>query len=154
MWTVTVTRTLSAPPERVFTLLTDLDGAVGRIRAIKRLEKLVPGPTRVGTRWRETRVMFGREASEEMWVTKFEPPKRFEAQAESHGCRYLSVYELLPDGPGRTRLTLTFGGEALSFGAKLMTPLARMFMGSVRKCLDEDFDDLEKAAAGAAPVAT
>ena len=150
MQALTVTRTLSAPPERAFELVTDLDGAAGRVRAIKRIEKLVPGPTRVRTRWRETRVMFGREATEEMWVTGFEPCRRFEARAESHGCRYHSVYEFAPEGPGRTRVTLTFGAEPVSFGAKLMAPVAKMFMGSLRKCVEQDFDDLERAATGAA----
>jgi carbon monoxide dehydrogenase subunit G len=149
MPSVTITRTLPAPPERVFELLTDLDRACERIRAITKLEKLVPGPTRVGTRWRETRVMFGKEATEVMWVTVLEPPRRFETEAESHGCRYHTVYTLAPEGAGSTQVTFTFEAEARSLGAKLMAPLFLVFMGQVRKALDADFDDLERAAAGA-----
>ena len=63
-----VSTVISASPERVFALFTDLAHAPDNIRAIKKLELLTPGPMCMGTRFRETRVMFGKEATEEMEV--------------------------------------------------------------------------------------
>ena len=148
-----VTRTLSAPPDRVFAILTDLDGAAENVRAIVRLEKLTPGPTRVGTRWRETRKMFGREASVVMEFKRLDPPRRIEVTAGKPGCAYLSVFELVPDGAGRTRVTMTFSAEATGVMAWLMKPLGAMLKGTMRKAMEADFDDFERVAAGAAATA-
>jgi carbon monoxide dehydrogenase subunit G len=142
---MTVTRPVAAPPERVFAVLVDLDGAPGRIRGIKRIEKLVDGPTRVGTRWKETRVMFGREATEEMRVTALEPPRRMELDAESCGCRYTSAFELAPEGGG-TRLTFRFHAQPVSLAAKLMSPLAGLMSGTMRRCIEQDVEDIARAA--------
>jgi len=146
----TVTRTLSAPPDRVYALLTDLDGAAGRVRAILRLEKLTPGPVRVGTRWRETRKMFGREASAEMEMKRLDPPRRIEVICEDDGCTYHAVYELQPEGAGRTRVTRTFTAEATGIRKWLMKPMGALMQGTMRKCIEADFDDLERAATEAA----
>ncbi len=146
MKSLTVSRLLPAPPERVFALLTDLDGAPGRIRGIKRIEKLVPGPVRVGTRWKETRVMLGREATETMEVTALEPGRRMEVGAQSCGMRYRTVFEVAREGAG-TRVSVTFSGEPVTLVAKLMAPLSGMMMGPVRKCVEADLADIEKAAA-------
>jgi uncharacterized protein YndB with AHSA1/START domain len=149
----TVTRTLSAPPDRVYAMLTDLEGTAGQMRAILRFEKLTPGPTRVGTRWRETRKMFGREASAEMEIKRLEPPRRIEKACEEQGCAYLTVFELQPDGAGRTRVTLTFTAEATGVMGWLMKPMGALLKGTMRKVIEADFDDLERVATGAAAPA-
>ena len=63
---ITASLRIEAPVSTVFALATDLDGWAGRIKAITRIEKLTPGPVRVGTRFKETRKMFGKEATETM----------------------------------------------------------------------------------------
>ncbi|MBM3986179.1 MAG: SRPBCC family protein [Planctomycetes bacterium] len=144
---LTVSRSVPAPPERVFALLTDLDGAPGRIRNIRSVEKLVPGPLRVGTRWKETRLMFGREASEVMEALALEPGRRMEVGAESCGMRYRTVLEVAREGAG-TRVSMTFSGQPVTLAARLMAPLAGLMAGKLRQCLEEDLEDIGKAAAG------
>jgi uncharacterized protein YndB with AHSA1/START domain len=147
MKSLSVSRLLPAPPERVFALITDLDGAPGRIRGIRSIEKLVPGPLRVGTRWKETRVMFGREHTETLEVTALQPGRLMEVGCESCGVRYRSTFELAREGAG-TRVTITMGGEPLTLAAKLMAPMAGLMMGGLRKCLEDDLADIGKAAGG------
>ena len=79
--------TVAAPPERMFAIFTDLEGAPGRIRGIKKVELLTPGPVRVGTKWRETRVFGKREATEVLEVTEFVPGRTFSVGSSSCGCR-------------------------------------------------------------------
>ncbi|MFY0521668.1 hypothetical protein ACN28I_00080 [Archangium gephyra] len=55
---------MAASPERVFSALKDLDAASKWMPNLVGIEKLSPGKFGVGTKWRETRRMFGREASE------------------------------------------------------------------------------------------
>ena len=71
---IVVSVDIDVPIDRVFSIATDLQNAPERIGGITKLEVLTDGPFGLGTRWRETRVMFGREATEVMWVTAFDPP--------------------------------------------------------------------------------
>jgi hypothetical protein len=58
-------------------VFTDLDGAAERVDGIQKLEKLTDGPVGLGTRFRETRRMFRKEAAEEMEFTAFEPGRSY-----------------------------------------------------------------------------
>lgn len=71
--TVVVERVIRASPERVWEALTDLQGTERVLSGVERIEVLTEGGFAVGTRWRETRRMLGREATEEMYVTASEP---------------------------------------------------------------------------------
>src|SRR5262245_47411041 len=145
MATVTVTKRIEAPVETVFALASDLEGAPGRIKGIKKIEMLTPGKVGVGTRFKETRVMFGKEATETMEFSAFEPDRRYELVADSCGCLYRSEFRFEPDGTG-TLVTATFAAEARTFFAKLFKPLAWLMRGMMTKCLNQDLDDLKAAA--------
>ena len=68
---------IAAPPDVVFATMADIARWPEFIGGIERVELLTDGPVRVGTRFRETRTMFGRSASEEMTVAELAPPHRF-----------------------------------------------------------------------------
>ena len=114
-----VSTVISASPERVFALFTDLAHAPDNIRAIKKLELLTPGPMCMGTRFRETRVMFGKEATEEMEVIELDPGRSYAVTASSCGTRYLTRFSFQPVPEG-TRVDLRFEATPVSFFAKLM----------------------------------
>ncbi|EYR62021.1 carbon monoxide dehydrogenase [Actinotalea ferrariae CF5-4] len=147
MQQVEVTRHVAAPPERVWALATDLAGAPRVLSGVQRVEVLTPGPFAVGTRWRETRTMFGKEATEEMAVTAVEPQRSYTVEAESSGARYVSTFAFHPSPDGGTAVVLTFGAQATTGVAKVMAvltgPLARR---SVEKALRGDLEDLARAA--------
>lgn len=137
---------VNAPPERVFAEASDLRGAERRVRAIKRLEVLTDGPIGVGTRFRETREMFGREATEEMEITAFSPGESYAVAAESHGCRYRSVVTVAPEGEG-SRLSITFAGEPQTLGAKILAALtAPLMRKQCEKAFVQDLEDIRRAA--------
>ncbi|MDV8008132.1 hypothetical protein [Rhodococcus sp. IEGM 1318] len=62
-----------------------------------RIERLAGEGYAVGTKWRETRKMMGKEATEDMWVTEVEAPSRTVVKANSHGMNYTSGFTLKPD---------------------------------------------------------
>lgn len=147
---LTVSQPIAAPPERVFALATDLAGAAERITGIDSVELLSgEGPFGVGTRWRETRTLMGREATEEMWVTAFEPGRSYTAEAESNGCHYVTTLTCASAGDG-TLASIRFRGEPTSLGSRvmltLMAPLTWWMTKMVRRCLEEDLADLRAAA--------
>lgn len=145
MYGLKVTERIAASPERVFGLATDLAGAPQRVEGIDSVELLTDGPFGVGTRWRETRTMMGKSATEEMWITAFEPDRSYTAEAESCGCHYTSVLTCEPDGEG-TLLTFTFDGQPLTLACRLMAPIGWLMKGQVRKMLAADLADLRRAA--------
>jgi hypothetical protein len=125
----------------VFAVFADLRRAAERIRAIHRLEVLTDGPVGTGTRFRETRVMFGREATETMEIVDFQPGRSYSTAAESCGARYLCTYAFTPDGAG-TRVRVSFAATPVSIGARLMAPLAGLFAKSALRALAADLEDL------------
>lgn len=137
---------VAAPVERVFSLSTDVDGYAENVRGIDRVERLTEGPIGVGTRWRETRTMFGKSATEEMWITVFEPPRLVTVEASSHGAQYLSTFRFLPV-EGGTRVSLEFSARPLTLAARVLSKLfGRAMFSSVAKALAADLEDLKRAA--------
>jgi hypothetical protein len=146
---------VQAPAAAVWEVLTDLEGTAGVLHGVRAVERLSQDTGyAVGTRWRETRVMFGQEASEDMTVTASEPQRRTEVQAESHGMRYRTQFELLPvtggpDGFPRTQLVMRFQGEHAQGG------LAQRLLGAItaplgvaasKRAMREDLRDIAAAA--------
>ena len=136
---------VDAPVERVFEACADLRGAPERCEGIKALEVLTDGPIGVGTRFKETRVMFGKECTEEMEITGFEENKRYTVEAESCGSKWGSEMRCDPEGAG-TRLTLTMHCQALTLGAKIMSAvMAPMMKGMMLKCVRKDLEGIKAA---------
>lgn len=141
-------RTIAAPPAVVWEVITDLDHAVSTLSGLQALERLDDTGYEVGTRWRETRVMFGKAATEEMWVTQVEPERRTVVAASSHGADYLSGFTLAPAGTG-TELTMTFSATVSNPGlvSKLMVrAFGALGKKATAKALRQDLDDIAAAA--------
>lgn len=140
---VTATKTVDAPRERVFDVFADIAAVEDRVEGITKVDILSDVRSGLGTRWRETRVMMGKEATEEMEMVEFSPPSRYVVTAASRGNEYRSVYDFADKGTG-TEVTMVFEGTPVSLGAKLMAPLMLLFAGASRKMLEADMDDLAK----------
>ena len=140
----TVSVDVNAPAEATWAAASDIENAAGRIPAITRLEVL-PGPrSGVGMRWRETRVMFGREATETMEIAQWSPPRSYVATACSHGCEYRSTVSVTPTGAGCT-LSIRFEGRPLTVVAKVMSVLMAPLAGrAVRNALIQDLQAIKR----------
>lgn len=145
MFELKCSRPVAAPPARVFEILADLRGGAKRITAITKLEVLTPGPIGKGTRFRETRVMFGREATEEMEITHFDPPRSYTTEARSHGCHYVCTLRCEPRGSG-TELEMGFAAKPMTFGARIMGLLMKPFAKKLMSACSKDLDDIAAAA--------
>ncbi len=141
----TVSKRIAAPPATVFAIVTDLDHIPAVIPDIKSIERLTPGPVGVGTRFRETRILFGREATETMEVVEFEPGARYATIANSCGNLYRAEHRFVPDGTG-TLLELEFTATAQTFVARLMTPVGWAMKGIMKKLISKDLDAVARAA--------
>ncbi len=149
---LSISRRISAPQQRVWDVITDLEGCPERIAAIASVEMLTGPEVAVGTRWKETRLIFERKSTETMEITAFEPPLRYVVEADSCGAHLVSELRCEPDGDDATVLSMTMETTPTNFFAKLMKPLAKLAMGTTRKMLERDLDDIAFACTGGKPL--
>lgn len=141
---VSVSSIIAAPMDVVFNRASNFAQGPEVISAITQVEMLTDGPVGPGTRFRETRVVFGREATEEMEVGIFEPPHRYSLECENHGCRYHSELRFAEREAG-TEVTMTFEATPLTFFAKIMSFLTKPLLKTMVKACAKDLEDLKTA---------
>ena len=149
-----LTNRVEAPIDAVFDIFSDIPRAAEMIDDIVRIEMLTDRPVGVGTRWRETRMMFKREATEEMEVTAFDRRKSYTVGCESCGCEYESTWRFDADGDA-TLVEFEMNYRPVTFFAKVMSPLGRLMAPMMKKCFEKDFQALKVIAeSGASPETT
>jgi len=136
---------INAPPEIVFEVASDFHHAAENIEGIENLEVLTDGPIGVGTRFRETRVMFGKSSTEELEITEFDAPHSYVVASDSCGAHFRAEYRFVGDIAG-THVRLEFDCQPVTLVAKLMSPLSWLMMGPMKKCIAADLNDLKRIA--------
>lgn len=139
---------VAAPPPQVFAKASDFAQAQHHIRSVSSVSMLTPDPVGPGTRFRQTRSMFGREATEELEVIAFDPPQSYTLAGESHGFRLQSDVTCTPSGSG-TEIEMRFSITPLTMAATLMAAAMTPMLGQVAEELSKDLDDLQAAIEGA-----
>lgn len=137
---------VQAPKRAVWNAITDIKNAPNRISSIQKIE-ILEQPTNglVGLKWRETRTMFGKQATEVMWITDAVNESYYLTRAESHGSIYVSRMSV-EDQQGSTKLGMEFTCEPQSMGAKIMTTLMGwMFKSASCKAMHKDLVDIQRS---------
>lgn len=148
---VTVTRETTASPEQVWAVMTDIEGTTETLSGVTVIERLDGGSGfEPGLRWRETREVMGKEATEELEVTAVDPGRSYTVEADSGGTHYRSVLTVEPSASGAT-ITMTFGAEQTGgrIASFLAMTVGRLFQGPTRKALQQDLDDIAATAEAA-----
>lgn len=130
----TASEWIGASPNVVYGVATNLELAGKWMPNFVRMEKLTPGAFGPGTKFRETRKMFGQTQSELFEVVDVDPPRRFTlfvdgTKGASRRGRFNFTYEFVPDGDG-TSITLNGTLSGLTW---FWEQLARLFIRSMRK---------------------
>jgi hypothetical protein len=128
--------------------MIDLENAADTISAIQAIVILSePQEFNVGTTWRETRTMFGKQATEEMSVTQVDPGTSYVVEAESNGARYTTIMQVVATGEDSSKISMSFGAEPTGTMAKVMgATIGKLFENATRKALAQDLDDIAAAA--------
>jgi carbon monoxide dehydrogenase subunit G len=135
---------IEASKEVVWSAITDIENSAKMISGIENVEILnMPGSGVVGLKWIETRKMFGKEATETMWITESVENQHYQTRAESHGAVYVSSLSLQEQGPN-TKLIMSFDAQAQSLLAKVMSFCTGFLVkGSMRKMIMKDLQDIK-----------
>ena len=127
---------ISRPPKDVFDFITASDNAPKVVPSVKSMVKLTEGPVRVGTQYRETRLMNGKEQYAELEVVAYEPDQKYAMKNVTEGIETVYRYTFHPEANG-TRVDLVCEVKASGL-KKLVLPM----VASILK--KEDGDHLQK----------
>jgi len=134
--------TINARKDEVFKAFSDLKNLANNVSAIKSIEILTPGEVGKGSKFKETRIMFGKESSETMEITQFSPPDYFKEEAQSNGMHYVTEWRFI-DEDGKTKVSIEFSGTATTLAAKLLNFLFSFMVSGMKKAFLADMDDLK-----------
>jgi uncharacterized membrane protein len=115
---------IARPPEDVFAYIDQIARHGEWQEQIVSNEVLTEGPTRVGTRVRQTRRVPGRAMTFTYEITEHDPPRQSSFRGVDGPVRPVGTVTVDAVGEGRSRVTLRFDLEGHGIG-KLLAPLAR-----------------------------
>ena len=130
---------IPATPDRIFSILADLDQARQWMPAIQKIERLDDRPFGVGTSWRETRQAGRRTMESTVRVVACEHGSELGLRVESSGMEGDLRFQLKPTGPGtEIRYTAQMRGRGLM----------RLMSGTINRMMaQEDADILQRLEA-------
>jgi uncharacterized membrane protein len=138
--------TIEGSKEDVWHVITDIENSPNMIEGIEKVE-ILEKPTNglVGLKWRETRTLFGRTATEIMWITDEKENESYKTRAESNGAVYITDL-VLAEQSDKTQLTMAFDIMPQTFSSKLMSAITgRFFRNATEKALMQDLIDIKSA---------
>lgn len=134
-----VTKQIQAPLTEVFQVISDITQFATAIPHILRVEFLTDQKTGVGTRFRETREMNGREVTVELEVTEWVKNDRVRIVSDEGGTIWDTVFTVKPNAE-QTELTLTMDARAYKLFARLMN---YFIAGMIKKQIEKDMDHVK-----------
>ncbi len=142
---VEVKVTINGSKAAVWSAITNIENASQTIRGIQKIEMVEkPANGLVGLKWRETRMLFGKPATVEKWITDAAEKDFYKTRAESDGCIFLSTMSI-SEGAGGITLTSAHETRPQSTVARLSSPMMFLFKGVARKALLQDLNDIKSA---------
>ena len=137
--------TIAGSRAAIWNVVSDIENAPKIITGIQRIE-VVERPARglVGLRWRETRMLFGKPATAEKWITEAAEHEFYRTRAESDGFVHEATIRLSQAGDGVT-LTSSHESRPQGFVARVMALPMFLFKGVAKRALMQDLHDIKSA---------
>ena len=138
--------TINGSREAIWAAITNIENAseiISGIESIEVLEK--PGNGLVGLRWRETRMLFGKPATAEKWITDAAENEFYKTRAESNGFVFLTTLSI-SEANGGIALTSSHDSQPQGIVARLQSiPMGLLFKGVAKKAILQDLNDIKSA---------
>lgn len=130
----------------IWAAITDIENHAELVSGIVGIEILErPARGLVGLRWRETRMLFGKPAAAEKWITEAVDNEFYRTRAEDQGFVFVATLQIAESAGGAT-LTSLHESIPQSFVARLQAiPMAIFFKGVAKKALRQDLNDFKAA---------
>jgi len=96
---------INAPKEAIWGVITDIENATKNLNGVEKVEILEqPSDGLVGLKWIETRTIFGKTATETMWITEAVENKFYQTRAEIMVLFILHEWKSLKKGDNITSI--------------------------------------------------
>jgi hypothetical protein len=138
--------TINGSKAALWAAITNIENASETISGIEKIEVLEkPANGLVGLKWRETRMLFGKPATVEKWITDAAENEFYKAKAEQDGFVFLTTKSISESSDGIT-LTESHESKPQGIAARLMSiPMRLFFKGVIKKALLRDLNDIKAA---------
>src|SRR5882672_3022226 len=130
----------------VWAAIINIENASETISGIKNIEVLEkPANGLAGLKWGETRMLFGKPATAEKWITDAVENEFYKTRAEDSGFVFLSTMSISESSGGIT-LTSSHDSKPQGVVARLMSiPMGLLFKGVAKKAILQDLNDIKSA---------
>src|SRR5262249_34309439 len=138
--------TIKGSKAAIWAAITNIEHATEIISGIEKIE-ILEKPTNglVGLRWRETRMLFGKPATAEKWITDAAENEFYKTRAESDGFVFISTTSI-SESSGSITLTSSHDSQPQGIVAKVMSiPMGLLFKGVARRALLQVLNDIKAA---------
>jgi hypothetical protein len=139
--------TINGSRAATWAAITDIENAAEIIRGIEKIEVLErPASGLVGLKWRETRILFGKPATADKWITDAAENAFYTTRAEDNGFVFVSTMTIADGGGGGVTLTSAHDSRPQGIVARFMSvPMRLFFKGVIRKAVLQDLNDIKSA---------
>lgn len=137
---ISAARTIHAPVEQVFAVVSDVRNFAKAVPHILDIEFMTDQQHGAGTKFRETRDMNGKTASVVIEVAEYQENESVRMVSDEGGTIWDSVFRVEPKGEA-TELSLVMEVKPHKITAKMMVPL---ISGMVRKGVEADMDAVKE----------
>ncbi len=144
--------TINGSRAAIWAAIADIANAPAIISGIANIEVVdKPAHGLVGLRWRETRMLFGKPATAEKWITDAAENEFYKTRAEDNGFVFLSTMTI-SEGSGGITLTSSHDSRPQGIVARVMAiPMGLLFKGVAKKALLQDLNDIKAAVEQVGP---
>ena len=137
--------TIHGSKAAIWAVITDIENASAIIRGIDNIEMLEkPAHGLVGLRWRETRMLFGKPATAEKWITDAAENEFYKTKAEDSGFVFFTT-KRISESNGVVTLAESHESRPQTFVRKLSIPMMFLFKGVMKKAILQDLNDIKAA---------
>ncbi|MFT5300087.1 MAG: carbon monoxide dehydrogenase subunit G [Mariniblastus sp.] len=133
-------RTIIAPIDKVFKTLATIDEFSKAVPGIQSVEFLSKSHYGVGTRFRETRLMNGKEVATELEVTELVENEHVRMVSDAGGTIWDTTFRVKQNGDV-VEMAMQMDALPHNFSARLITPL---ILGMVSKFVGQDMDSVKE----------
>ncbi|MBL7952641.1 MAG: SRPBCC family protein [Flavobacteriales bacterium] len=143
--TVEASITINASKAAVWAATTDIARFAELLSGVKKIEVVERSASGlVGLRWKETRMLFGKEATLEKWITEAKENEYYRTRAEDSGFVFITTNRL-SGSDGAVTLTGIHETQPQGFAARLKSLPMVFFKGVIKKAILQDLNDIKAA---------
>lgn len=137
--------TINGSKAAVWAATTDIANLAQVLSGVEKIEIVQrPAAGLVGLRWKETRLLYGKEATVEKTITAVKENSQYTTRAEQDGFVFVTVNGIAGDD-GNIVLVGLHVTMAKSFAAKLKALPMIFFKGVIKKAILQDLNDIKAA---------